>query len=840
MKKKFFLCLIEIVSLTCMGHAAGLPVLPLPKVISTVDGANKGEKVYGDIDFIWRNTNPELYNCVQEEFKEFFRDSCPDRLKIIGEQSSSKKVLRAFCREHSLDEHYVDSIGPEGYLLSKSDSCIHVISKTTKGLLYGIQSAKQLVRGGYAPSVALADWPDYPQRIFFDDISRGPISNVTYIKKQIRNLSELKYNAFTFYIEHVIQPLSYPDFAPENGKLTMDDVKEICSYAREYQMEIIGSFQCFGHFEKILSLEKYAPLGDTPSMIAPLKPQAQAFLKSVIEELADTFSSDYFNINCDETWDLENGKSKEYVRRVGADKFYADHIRFLYDVLKAKNKKVMMWGDIIMKYPHLLSELPKDITYLSWNYSGTNYDAWINPFKENRSCYLVCPGILNSNRLFPDLNMTRENMQFITDGYRAGAQGVLYTSWDDSAFHSFASIMYGVALASEYSWNASRNVDADDFEGRYCMVRFGSEDTMFVQALNELMKFAKLGMTYEMNDRIFYERFTPDINNPLNINKEELGIARNILASVKRTVSAVHLQKEHIDEKALGYTVAQYEFIVDARERMFKMADWYRKSLQEYAESPEQARKSLIMALKDVNPLETQILTLKQQYTELWICENQSYFLDKGLELYKEKLDQIHRVQSVLLRAIDFIDRGRKPDDITAAGLDVRNINSNYFSCWLFCGAFLNGDMNTDYLATIGGEINVTPLPGERFDVGGDEYKWTRCVSDNGFIMDFNEMFHSVNNGVAYATAMLYSDKEQIVQVLYGGSGENLIYCNGQIVGHTAKENEFVADKYKLSLHLKAGSNRILIKSRQLVNDWKFSFRVDGRIVKSHKQKYYL
>lgn len=72
MKKKFFLYLIEIVSLTCMGHAAGLPVLPLPKVISTVDGVNKGENVYGDIDFIWRNTNPELYNCVQEEFKEFF------------------------------------------------------------------------------------------------------------------------------------------------------------------------------------------------------------------------------------------------------------------------------------------------------------------------------------------------------------------------------------------------------------------------------------------------------------------------------------------------------------------------------------------------------------------------------------------------------------------------------------------------------------------------------------------------------------------------------------------------------------------------------------------------
>lgn len=840
MRKTFFLCLIAIINLTCMGYAAGLPILPSPKVISTIDGENKGERVYGDIDFIWRNTNSELYSCVQEEFNELLRKNCSDRLKIIGEQSSSKKILKAFCRKHSLNEHYIDSIGTEGYLLSKSDSCIHVVSKSPEGLLYGIQSAKQLVRGGYAPSVTLVDWPDYSQRIFFDDISRGPISNIAYIKKQIRDLSELKYNAFTFYIEHVIQPFSYPDFAPENGKLTMKDVREICSYARKYQMEIIGSFQCFGHFEKILSLEKYASLGDTSSMIAPLNPQAQSFLKTVLEELADVFSSDYFNINCDETWDLENGKSKEYVHRVGPDKFYADHIRFLYGILKAKNKKVMMWGDIIMKYPHLLSELPKDITYLSWNYSGTNYDAWINPFKENNSNYVVCPGILNSNRLFPDLNMTRENMQFITDGYRAGAKGVLYTSWDDSAFHSFASIMYGVALASEYSWNASRSIDVDGFEERYCMVRLGSKDTRFTQTLNELMKFAKLGMTYEMNDRIFYERFTPEINNALNIDKEELNIAREILTSVKRLLDTVGLRKEYVDEKTLKYTVAQYEFIVDARERMFKMADWYRRSLQEYTESPERARKSLIMALKEINPLEVQVLALKQQYTELWIYENQSYFLDEGLKLYREKLEQIHRVQSDLLRAIDFIDSGKQPDDIMAAGLDVRNVNSNYFSCWLFCGTFLNGDINTDYLATVGGELNIAPLPGERLDMGGCEYRWARCVSNNGFIMDFNEMFHSVNSGVAYATAMLYSDKEQTVEILYGGSGENLIYCNGQIAGRTAKENEFVADKYKLSLHLKAGSNRILIKSRQLVNDWKFSFRVDGRIVKSHKQKYYL
>lgn len=39
-------------------------------------------------------------------------------------------------------------------------------------------------------------------------------------------------------------------------------------------------------------------------------------------------------------------------------------------------------------------------------------------------------------------------------------------------------------------------------------------------------------MTYEMNDRVFYERFTPGVDNVLNINKDELDVARDILTSV--------------------------------------------------------------------------------------------------------------------------------------------------------------------------------------------------------------------------------------------------------------------------------------------------------------------
>lgn len=826
--------------LTTKKGARSLPVLPLPKAVISTEKGNGHKKEYGALSFLWEGVDSLSCLPVVQELRQLGQPTSNNELHIACRVTSSKRALEAFCKEHHLEESYADSIGNEGYLMAKSDGHIRLIAQTPRGLFYGLQTAKQLIRDGYEPPLCIADWPDYSQRVFFDDISRGPISNVAYIKKQIRDLSELKYNALTFYIEHVVQPLSYPDFAPANGKLTMSDIKEICDYARSYQIEVIGSFQCFGHFENILSLPRYAHLGDTPSMIAPLNPEAQEFLKNVTGELADAFSSPYFNINCDETWDLEKGKSKEYVKKVGADEFYARHIRFLYDLLKAKNKKVMMWGDIIMKYPHLLAKLPKDITFLTWNYSGSNYDAWIAPFKDTRSKFFVCPGILNSNRLFPDLTMTRENMQFITDGYKAGAQGVMYTSWDDSAFHSFASVMYGVALAAENCWNASRETETEEFEKRYCQVRLGGSDTSFTKALNRLMEFSTLGLTYEMNDRVFYEQFAPQPGKPLNINIEELQKAEQILTDVQQAVANIRIERNRIDEKTLQYAVAQYEFIIRSRISIYRMGELYRQSCEAYPASPRKARELLVLALKEINPLETLITRLKNTYTELWVCENQSYFLDKGIGLYGEKENQLSRIQSVLVAAIDRIDRGTPPENVAKAGMEVKNINSNYFSCWLLCGAFPNGEMEKDYLTAAGGEKHVKPLTGERFNIEENEYKWSRATSANGFTVDFNSTFHSINNGVAYATATLYSETEQTVSVLFGASGENLLFCNGRLIAHTQKENEFVADKYSVELHLQPGANQLLIKSRQLVNDWKFSFRIDGKVVKSHKQKYYL
>src|ERR1700738_4628279 len=78
----------------------------------------------------------------------------------------------------------------EGYFLTVSENQVVVAGKTATGTFYGLQTLKQMVRGegasAFIPGVKIVDWPTMRWRAVSDDISRGPVPTVDYIKRQIR------------------------------------------------------------------------------------------------------------------------------------------------------------------------------------------------------------------------------------------------------------------------------------------------------------------------------------------------------------------------------------------------------------------------------------------------------------------------------------------------------------------------------------------------------------------------------------------------------------------------------------------------------------------------------
>lgn len=829
----FLLIALMVVARVCLG-ADKIMLLPSPKYMNYT--LENSDSVVWRTEFTFSGTSSEKYEEVMSEFAE-----CEDTLQnavlrvncvLPGNKSKIRKVLRR-C---GLPAAIADSLGHQGFVMVWTARNVDVFALGERGILYGVEAVKQIVRECKQPQLlVVADWPDHPRRIFFDDISRGPIPTVSAIKREIRQLAELRYTALSFYVEHVVKTVAYPDFAPADGKLTIADIREISDYARKYQMEVIGSFQCFGHFESILSISKYASMGETTSMISPLDAGARTFLKRNLEELCDAFSSEYFNINCDETWDLDKGRNQAYVSRVGAPKFYADHIKFLYDVLKRKGKKTMMWGDMVMKYPEIIDSLPSDIVYLTWSYDGTNYEPWIVPFASRHRRFVVCPGIVNANRLMPDYAVLGENMQFIADGFRHSAFGAMLTEWDDSCMHNFASYSMGVAMAAEMMWNAGRPLSVTNFKLAYCMNRFGTDDVSYVSTIEGLMRLANLPTTFQMNSRILTDAIVPERGMSLNIDIGDLAQMRSVLQSADSSFQNIRFTRNGQDVAALRYVIDVYRFVCEAKNVAYTASQCYHNTIPDCDK-----RAGLIKNLESVLDLRSLLRSVVGQYSALWFAENQYYTYGHTLAIFNDRDVELSRMDSDLRNAIRLIDCGQPLASSAETCLNVRAVNSNYLATWLVCGPFTSGGLDVDYLSALGGETVAAPQPGLRFLYSGNSCKWTRIISPDAFVLNLGNSLESSGNSLCYAFAEIISPGDSVVTLLFGGSGENVVFLNGVQIFKSECDNAFTADKYAVRLHLKKGSNRLMVKSRQLVREWMVSARIDGVALKSHKQKYYL
>src|SRR3989442_14761711 len=108
------------------------------------------------------------------------------------------------------------------------------------------------------------DWPTMRWRGISDDISRGPVPTVDYIKRQIRTEAFFKLNMHSFYMEHTFGSEAHPLIGPAGGSLTPAEIRELVAYARRYHVELVPEQQTFGHLHKALWLGKYAEVAGTP------------------------------------------------------------------------------------------------------------------------------------------------------------------------------------------------------------------------------------------------------------------------------------------------------------------------------------------------------------------------------------------------------------------------------------------------------------------------------------------------------------------------------------------------------------------------------------------------
>lgn len=733
-------------------------------------------------------------------------------------------------------DRWKDSLGTEGYILIADRTRFDLMAYTEAGLFYGLQTIQQLQQAGWNESVKIADWPSFHHRQVYDDISRGPVSTVAYVKQQIERLASLKINFLSFYIEHVVQPESHPDFAPQNGKFTIGQIRELSAYAAKFHMQLVGSFQSFGHFEKILSLPQYQSMGETSTMISPVDEKAKAFLRDVIGELCDAFNAPYFNVNCDETFDLGKGKSKRYTDSIGVTRFYADHIKFLYDVVRSHNKQLMMWGDIALEHEEMLDMLPRDIIYLTWEYGAQNsFDKWIQPFAKRKLPFMACPGVLNSYRMFPDMVMAYKNIEtFAQAAKHAGAMGIVTTVWDEGDAYLFSGDWYGVYKAAENSWNVSSD-NKTSFNRRFALNAYGKTGSHYTDALDTLMKLRNVPLTYNLNNNVWRASVVPAKGRKLILNDANTAEIVRIATNAKNALTQVKPGRNAGDINTLLIAIDEYLLMMHARSEMPAIAAMYAKAAATKSiQALESARASL-------SALKNRYASLEKRFSEAWLRENQPYALDVAVKPMTDTRRAISNILTQLDAEAIRLKENKTPADPASLSLDITANSYTYFQYWLLCGPFAVETGNKAPAFLYGGDgPEKTPKPGDLISYKNKTYRWQKYASQSGGITNADDFYTTASPGIAYIFCTVSTDKP-----LQAGAFATLpvgseVFCNGKNLFNGKHEPPAAGEAF-FTLPLNAGINNLLFKIPGAKMQWSFSFRLDPSLtVNNQKHKYFI
>ncbi len=151
-------------------------------------------------------------------------------------------------------------------------------------------------------------------------------------------------------------------------------------------------------------------------------------------------------------------------------------------------------------------------------------------------------------------------------------------------------------------------------------------------------------------------------------------------------------------------------------------------------------------------------------------------------------------------------------------------VNGQFIKEWLVLGPFFPNDLETDFLAKVGGESNLNPKEGDALTTAdGKTLTWKRYSSKTDAV-DFINAVGYYENAIAYATCAITSPNPQTVEALLRSNDFVKVWLNDQPIHANLKT--YGAESSSFPVSLKAGINHCLLKVSQVDSGWSWNFKM--------------
>ena len=342
----------------------------------------------------------------------------------------------------------------ESYRLRVDGSGIRVDAATPTGVFRAASTLKQWLAsrgrpaaaGLEAPAVEIEDRPDFGVRGAMLDVSRNRVPRMDYLERLIDRLADWKINHLQLYVEHTYAYADHEDVWRDASPFTAEEIRSLDACCRERFIELTPNQNSFGHFHRWLVHDRYRPLAEVPEgfqhpfsidpepfSLCATDPRVLELLAGLYDELLPQFTSPRFNVGLDETFDLGRGRSAEACDERGKPAVYLEFLRQVNGMAAGRGRQMLFWGDIILRYPELVDQVPEDAVALCWGYEANHpyVDQCARLAASGRE-FWVCPGTSSWHSFGGRLQNAVGNLALAaTAGFEHGAQGFLITDWGD-------------------------------------------------------------------------------------------------------------------------------------------------------------------------------------------------------------------------------------------------------------------------------------------------------------------------------------------------------------------------------------------------------------------------
>lgn len=441
-------------------------------------------------------------------------------------------ILSRFTYETGIILQINEGLREEEYTIKVTNQNAVLTGGSEKGLRYAAYTLVQLIMnyGRRIPGLLIKDYPYFQHRGFYHDVTRGKVPTLKMLKEIVDQISFYKYNQLQLYVEHSFLFDHFTELWADADPLTAEEILILDEYCQKKGVELVPSISTFGHLYTPLRSQSFKALSELENpdkmpfgliermlhhTLDVTNPKSIEFVETMLDQYMPLFSSPYFNICADETFDLGKGKSKARADEVGVGKLYVEFLNNIIAAVETRGKKVMVWGDIISKHPEYLHLIEGDVTFLNWDYKAEPTEERIQLFESSNRPFYQCSGTWGWNHLIANVDLSYNNIRHTGQlAKRYNALGMLNTDWGDCGhLNPLSSSTLGLIYGAIYSWNPEQDDHLDEINEKISFIHYRDQHRVIADWITTVSKntyvthghvvrFIETGAHYQFNEEV--------------------------------------------------------------------------------------------------------------------------------------------------------------------------------------------------------------------------------------------------------------------------------------------------------------------------------------------------